>query len=241
MNQPPAPPAGAPPALAPRIRLYDWPVSPFCHKVRAVLEHKGLPYERLPALSNRGLIRRRGGVGKVPALELDAEFLVDSTDIVHELERRFPDCPVLPPSASARALCHVLEDWADESLYFLGLYHHWHEPAGVAAARRYFHRSWAGVLLFPPLRWRIERQLAGQGVGRKAPAQVRADLERNLDAVEALLEPGPFLLGDGPWLCDHALLAQLVYLQRAAALGGLYAERPAIRAFLERMRALRGA
>jgi glutathione S-transferase len=54
----------------------------------------------------------------------------------------------------------------------------------------------------------------GQGTLRKPPGHVRRDLERQLDAVDAMLAPGPFLLGDRPWLCDFALYGQLHYLSR---------------------------
>jgi glutathione S-transferase len=219
-----------------RIVLYDWPASPFCAKVRAVLERKGLEYERAPAIPNRRRIERRGGVGKVPALEIDGEFLVDSTDIVHHLERRFPSPAVMPAGPADRALCHALEDWTDESLYFFGLYFNWHEPAGRRATRGLVGRTLLGKLMFWPMLRRIERQLWGQGTGRKSPAHVRSDLERNLDAVEGLLGRGDYLLGAGPWLCDYALMSQLVYIGRAAALTDLYRSRPRISAFLERMK-----
>jgi glutathione S-transferase len=223
----------------PRIALYDWPVSPFCMKVRAVLDHKGLAYQRLPALKHQREIRRRGKVGKVPALDIDGAFFVDSTDIAHELERRFPAPSVLPPDPAERALCHVLEDWADESLYFLGLYYHWHEPQGRRAAADYFGRSLLGKLFFRPVWMRVERQLVGQGTARKSPEHVRSDLERNLDAVEGLLARGDFLLGTRPYLCDFALMAQLVYLSRAAALSNALSARPRALAYLERMKSLR--
>lgn len=225
--------------MDPSIVLYDWPVSPFCMKVRAVLDHKRLPYRRLPALAHRAELRRRGGVGKVPAVELDGAFVVDSTDIAHALERRFPEQPILPADPVERARCHVLEDWSDESLYWFGLHHHWVEPAGRAAARAYFGRTWTGRLVFPWLALRIRWQLWGQGTGRKSPAQLRADLERNLDAVEGLLTPGDYLLGDRPWLCDFALMSQLVYLTRAVSLTEVLTGRPRTSAFLDRMKALR--
>ena len=74
------------------IRLFDWGPSPFCLKVRAILDHKQVEYERRnvlgPALVE---LWRRGRIGKVPALEIDGALVCDSTDIAHELERRFPD------------------------------------------------------------------------------------------------------------------------------------------------------
>jgi glutathione S-transferase len=218
------------------VTLYDWPPSPFCMKVRALLRHKNVAYRRVPALSHLRELKRRGGVGKVPALELDGTFLVDSTDIAHALERRFPAPPALPASARERALCHAFEDWADESLYFLGLYYHWHERTGRRQVAAYFGRTAFGKLAFPPYLFRVERQLRGQGTARKTPAHVRADLERNLDAIEALLSDTDYLLGSGPYLCDFALMSQLVYLTLAPATSDVLERRPSARRFVERLR-----
>lgn len=218
------------------IVLYDWAPSPFCMKVRAVLAHKQLAYTKLPALSRVREIYRRGRIGKVPALEVDGEFLVDSTDIAHELERRFPTPRILPADARERALCHALEDWADESLYFFGLYYHWHEPAGRRQAAGYFARSWLGRLAFRPYLLRIERQLRGHGIARKSPAHIAGDLDRNLDAVDELLAGREFLIGDVPYLCDFAVAAQLVYLMRAPATKDALAGRPNASRLVERLR-----
>lgn len=218
----------------PTIDLYDWGPSPFCMKVRAVLAHKGLPYRRLPALAHRRELQRRGGIGKVPALLLDGEFLVDSTDIVYALERRFPSPPVIPADARTRAHCHLLEELSDESLYFFGLYYHWHEPSGRARARQFFAKTLLGRATFPLYLARIESQLRGHGITRKSPTHVAADLARNLDALEQLLDGREFLLEGGPWLCDFALASQLRYLSLATSQRELLVRHPACRALVER-------
>jgi glutathione S-transferase len=69
---------------------------------------------------------------------------------------------------------------------------------------------------------------------------VRDDVARNLDACDALVENGGFLLGDAPMLCDFALAAQLVYLSRTPLGGEAMAGRP-VQAYLARMKALRSA
>jgi glutathione S-transferase len=223
-----------------QISLYDWAPSPFCLKVRAVLDYKALPYRRVNALAHRRGLRKRGGAGKVPALEIDGRLIIDSTDIVHELEQRVPQPPVIPRSAHERALCHALEDWCDESLYFSGLYYHWCEPAGRAQVRTLFNRTLRGRLAFHWYLPRMLRQLAGQGTGLKTPEHIARDVRRHLDSIEALLADRQFLLGGAPYLCDFALMSQLVYLGsspkgRAALQGRSAAER-----FLHQMRALRG-
>lgn len=217
------------------ITLYDWRPSPFCMKVRAVLRHKGLAYTKKSAIQHVHQTRRRGGVGKVPLLEIGEDVIADSTDIVHELERRFPEPSVLPSTPRERALCHALEDWADESLYFLGLYFHWCEPKGRARVAAYFRKTWMGMLAFPPFLARITRQVQGQGTGRKPVARVRADLERHLEAVEELLRERPFLLGDAPYLCDYALASQLGYLTLAPETETMLAPHPRTARFVSEM------
>lgn len=222
------------------IALYDWGPSPFCLKVRAILEHKRLAYRRLSALGRPILeVRRRGGIGKVPALDIDGELICDSTDIAHALERLVPAPAILPADPRERALCHALEDWADESLYFVGLYFQWIDPAGLAMVPQAFGRGPLGKLAFEVYLRRIRRQVRGQGTGRKPEAHVRADLERHLEAAEALAACGPFLLGEAPLLCDFAVMSQLVYLARTPYGGPRIAARPALTAYLERMKAVR--
>lgn len=62
-----------------QIQFYDWPWSPFCMKVRLILDFKRLPYDRVNPLARRGF-RRRRGTEKVPAVEIDGAFVTDSTD-----------------------------------------------------------------------------------------------------------------------------------------------------------------
>ena len=220
------------------IRFYDWKPSPFCFKVRAVLDYKKLEYRTVDPIGGYFTLRRRGRIGKVPALDIDGEFVVDSTDIAHELERRFPLPAILPSAALELARCHVLEDWADEALYFIGLYYQWIEPDGRKMVPKAFP-GLSGKIAYLLLSRVIRRQLRGHGTLRKPPDHVRGDMQRNLDAIEDLLRPGPFLLGVRPYLCDFALLGQLVYLARTPVGGKALEGREAIAGFRARMKALR--
>jgi glutathione S-transferase len=66
---------------------------------------------------------------------------------------------------------------------------------------------------------------------------VRKDLERHLDAVESMLTPGPYLLGERPYLCDFALWGQLNYLNRTPVGGAAIKPRPQISLYIERLKA----
>jgi glutathione S-transferase len=96
-----------------KVVLYDWPASPFCMKVRALLDYKSIDYDRINILSSAWFeVRRRGKIGKVPALEIDGDLVCDSTDIAYKIEELTPNPPIIPADPYQAALCHALEDWA---------------------------------------------------------------------------------------------------------------------------------
>jgi glutathione S-transferase len=209
-------------------------------KIRALLEYKGLEYERVMVLG-RPLVElvRRGRIGKVPALDIDGELVCDSTDIAHVLEERFPKPAILPREPARRGQCHVLEDWADESIYFVNLYYQWVDSRGAPMVAQAFERVALGRAMLPVYRRVVVRQVRAQGTARKPEPHVRRDLGRHLDAIDALLEAGDFLLGDGPWLCDFSLAAQLHYLSRTPVGGDVLSTRPRIARYRDRMRQFR--
>jgi len=220
----------------PQILFYDWPYSPFCMKVRAILEYKNLRYRAVNPLGRAlGVIARRGRIGKVPALQIGDEFFADSTDIAYALERHFPEPRIIPADPGQRGLCHALEDWADESLYFIGLYYRWYETEGRKPIPKAFGASIKGRIAYRFYLRRILGQIRGQGTLRKPAEHVRRDLERHLDAVEGLLGTKPYLLGELPFLCDFALWGQLNYLQRTPVGGRAMQSRTAIGQYLGRM------
>jgi glutathione S-transferase len=223
-----------------RVRLFDWGPSPFCMKIRAILDYKGIAYERVNVFGAPLLeFRRRSPVGKVPALDIDGRLIADSTDIAYEIERLVPAPAIIPANAHDRGHSHVLEDWADEALYFLGLYFQWLEPRGKPMVRRAFGGSPFGLAVRVFYERRIARQLRGQGTARKPAAQLAGDLRRECAALADLLAGRPFLLGDVPYLCDFAVNAQLAYLSRPPASAEILAEAGVVRTYMERMRALR--
>jgi glutathione S-transferase len=223
-----------------RVQLFDWAPSPFCLKVRMVLDYKGIAYERVPVLGPRLFeVRRRGRTGKVPAIDIDGRLVTDSTEICHELERLAPAPRILPVDPREWALCHVLEDWADEALYFIGLHFQWLDAEGRPMVAQAFGKSLFGRLARVFYQARIRRQVKGQGTGRKPAERIEGDLERELEAIEALLAGSDYLLGKQPALCDFAVAAQLVYLSRPPKSRRALERFPRATAYLERMRGLR--
>jgi glutathione S-transferase len=97
-------------------KLYQFLTSPFCAKVRKVLDFKDLDYETVEVdyLERKELLLASGQL-MVPVLALaSGEKIVDSARIVQRLEELYPEPTVLPPSWSG--LHQVLADYIDSQL-----------------------------------------------------------------------------------------------------------------------------
>ena len=160
------------------MKLYQIPFSHNCVKVRKALDLKGLEYQTVdihPIL--RIGLRRATGQALVPALVDGGHAVADSTAILLYLEDRYPDPPLLPIDAEARAECLILERWADET--FMALTRrlaYWNVTASPGAL---------GELFFPKAPPRI-RHVAGQVAKRALHRRLRMSQKRNsLDEREA--------------------------------------------------------
>jgi glutathione S-transferase len=196
------------------IRLYQFEISPFCDKIRRILHVKRQPYEvvEVPLHQSFRRIPKVNPIGKLPCLEHDGRRIADSTDIALHLEEVFPDPPLLPKSPRERALCHVLEDWADESLYFYEMTLRFTVPAN---ARRFVPEllahdpPWLRRILAPVVPPMLRRLTRSQGVGRKPREMQIRDVERHVEALDALVGEGGWLVGPGLTLADIAVFVQL--------------------------------
>ncbi len=196
------------------IVLHQLEESPFCDKIRRALNWKGIPYRirEVPILEAMTRYRKVNPIGKVPALEVDGRVVADSTDIAYFLDERWPERPLLPRDPAERALCHFLEDWADESLYYYELRLRFTFPrnrprwiAAVLAHDGALMRS-AGA---PVVARAIRKQCEAQGVGRKPAEMVLRDVDRQLDALGAWLSGKSWLVGGALSLADLATFAQI--------------------------------
>jgi len=201
------------------IVLHQFEISPFCDKVRRVLRYKGQAFETREVPTGKAplVLPKLSRTGKLPCLEHDGRVIADSTDIAEYLEELFPEPPLIPEDPRERALCHVLEDWADESLYFyemtlrFGLKHN---------ARRFVEHlvahdpPWMRPALAKAVAPIVRRTSKAQGVGRKSIGQLRTDLARHTSAIEGLLQGQTHLIGDRLTLADIAVAVQLLCIRQ---------------------------
>jgi glutathione S-transferase len=97
-------------------RLYQFLGSPFCAKVRKILDFKAIDYEvvEVDYLERRELLAASGQI-MVPALTLESgETIADSARIAERLEELYPEPTLLPPGW--RGMHRVLADYIDNRL-----------------------------------------------------------------------------------------------------------------------------
>lgn len=223
----------------PDVVLHQWEISPFCRKVRKLLAHKGVAYRTQEYNGLRA--RSVGGLspaGKLPVLDYDGERIQDSTAIFDFLEKKHPTPPLVPANPEDRALAFLLEDWADESLYFIEVYLRFAIPEvrpkaiDLLCAGR---PSWERALFGQVVTRRMRNKLAAQGIGKQSRDQVEQSLLGHLDRIESLLGRTGWLAGPSCSIADVAVGAQLAEIQRTSTLAPRIEEKRRVADWLTRL------
>jgi glutathione S-transferase len=182
--------------------------SPFCTKVHRALSYKGLDYTPREVNSPGELKALNPGRSKLPVLEYSGQLILDSTRILRFLDKKHPDPPLYPAGASERARVDLLEDWADESLYWYVVYQRWQIERNFKAlvddlfARLPRALRWA---VPPVVRRKVLSQLKGQGTGLLTEEEMFEQFKGHLAMVETLLADAPYLTGEAITAADLAL------------------------------------
>jgi len=219
--------------------LHQFEISPFCDKIRRILHWKNLgsPVREYPLMS-RKKIEPTSSAGKLPCPEHEGHSIGDSTDIARYLEENFPQQPLLPEQPEQAALVHIMEDWADESLYFCEMYLRFSLPEN---AKRNLPRMLAHdkpvtrMMLKRLIPGGLRKLLAGQGIGRKKKEQVLQDIERHLDAVAKRLQGSDWLVGEQLSLADISVYSMVNCIRDSQQGGEAVQRRPALLAWLQRV------
>jgi glutathione S-transferase len=104
-----------------KARLFQFLTSPFCAKVRKILDYKGVEYELLEVdyLERKELLAASGQI-MVPALTLDdSRTVVDSEHIAMTLEERYPEPTIFPPGLRGLhiALARYIDSTVEDALF----------------------------------------------------------------------------------------------------------------------------
>jgi len=130
------------------IRLCGFHISNYHNKVRIALLEKGVPFEEDENVkpSQEGDYLAKSPMGKVPYLELNGTRIRESSAILEYLEDAFPQKPLLPRDALARARVRELVIFIELHLELV--------------ARRMYGMLAGGKPVSDETRQRVEKDLA---------------------------------------------------------------------------------
>lgn len=202
------------------IRLYHFPLSPFCRKVRLTLAEKRLEVELVEERywEPSPDFLRRNPAGKVPILKVENRVLSESQAICEWLEETVPQPALMPRDPDTRYEVRRLCSWFDDK----------------------FHDEVTSKLLYE----RVNKKVMGQGYpDSKNVKSGAARIKYHLDYLAWLLDQRRWLAGDVMTLADFTAAAHLSCLDyisdvdwnRSAAVKDWYAKiksRPSFRTLL---------
>lgn len=198
-------------------RLYHFPLSPFCRKVRLTLAEKRIEVELVEERfweQNPDFLRRNPA-GKVPVLRVDGRFMSESQAICEWLEETVPTPPLMPRDTEGRYEVRRLCAWFDGK----------------------FHEEVTSKLVYERLK------IGGRVPEAKNIKFGSQRIKFHLDYMAWLLDQRRWLAGDSLTLADFAAAAHISALDyvsdvdwnRHAVLKDWYAKiksRPAFRGIL---------
>ncbi|GGD20544.1 FtsZ-binding protein FzlA [Sinisalibacter lacisalsi] len=167
-------------------RLFHFPLSPFCRKVRLSLAEKKIDVELVEERywEKTSEFLRRNPAGKVPILKLDGKTLTESAAICEYIEERYPSPSLMPGDPDGRYEVRRLVTWFDDK----------------------FHNEVTSKLLYE----RVNKKITGQGYPDSHNVKAGArSIKYHLDYMGWLLDMRRWLAGDTMTLADFAAAAHL--------------------------------
>ena len=193
--------------------LWHLKVSHYNEKARWALDYKRIPHVRRAAIPGRhAKIARRLWTGTTfPVLELDGQVIGDSTLIIRELERCYPEPPLYPDDPVDRRRALEIEDFFDEELgphlRLLALEHMLPDPSlllGAFTPDLSTPRRLTARVMYPLIRRGIARDFSIDRANLdRAWEKCRAACER----FAAELQPSGYLVGDRFSVADLTVAA----------------------------------
>ena len=228
--------------------LYQFALCPFCSKVRAGLELKGIPYrvvEVNPRTKAELPLLPEGTPRKVPVLVAGDAVIHDSTAILHFLDPAYPSSVRFRPDEPAlRERADEIEEWVDVELIRAlptVLYGTWREAGRaatvVARSSNLGPTQGLGVKLGGPL---IMYMVAKRILKKSGRRDGHAWVNECLDQIERWLGEAPFVCGARMTIADVAILGALACVEEFPVYRSVEA-RPRLRDWLARMAAQKQA
>ena len=229
------------------LTLYQFELCPFCHKVRAGLELKGLPYRKVevnPMTKKELPALPADAPRKVPVLRSGNDILTDSTAILAYLDDLPGKVGFRPSDDAARKRATEIEEWVDSELIYAlptVIYGTWGEALEAAqVTARSSNFGWVqniGVRVGGSL---IMHQVSKRLLKKRGKTDAHRWVRESIDHFEQWLGDAAFVTGPELSVADVAMHGALSCVRSFP----VYAEimrRAKVAAWFERVQAMREA
>ena len=222
------------------LELYNARQSTCSQKVRLVLHEKGLEFtdHRLKLFAGDQLTDAYLKInpnGVVPALVHDGVTIIESSVIVEYLDEVFAEVKLSPGDPPGRARMRIWQRFIDEVPTPAVRYPSYNQ-AFVKHYSEMSEEKFERIAAAKPLRKHFFRKFAGTGFGQETLDEAEERVSFTVARMDASLADGPWLVGDRITLADFCLFP-LIDRADDLGLGALWAARPAVIDWCERMRA----
>lgn len=216
-----------------QIDLYGQPGVPYTEKCLRGLRFKRLPFNFHNPEGPEEIQRVNPKTGLLPAMRIDGELVVDSTDILLRLDEVQPDPPILSRDPQVAAQQRRLEDWADES--FLYYFQRWMQHRIDREARP--------APRVPKGLRRAAAWLAAGGSWERPHTAILRGIDDRLGDLNNFLGSRRFFYADEPSMADFAVHAMLLTMKAQAieGTGPLLSKQPTLLAYMDRVEAATAA
>ncbi|HHL22664.1 MAG TPA: glutathione S-transferase family protein [Aliiroseovarius sp.] len=166
-------------------RLYHFPLSPACRKVRLSLAEKKIEVELVEERywERNTEFLRRNPAGKVPVLQMGSRTMAESAAICEYIEEQNPEPPLMPGRAEGRYEVRRLVGWFDDK----------------------FQHEVTANLLYE----RVHKKIMGMSPDSRNIKEGARAIKYHLDYMGWLLDQRRWLAGDTMTLADFAAAAHL--------------------------------
>jgi glutathione S-transferase len=226
-------------------RIFGAEVSPYSVKVRSYFRYKQIPHEWISrSASTQAEFQKFAKLPLIPAVATpEGEGLQDSTPILLELERRFPEPSIHPDDPVLGFVSALVEEFGDEWGNKWMFHYRWARDVDRASASERIARTMmpdlAGEALAraaASIRERMVGRVWFVGSSEQTAPMIEESYRDAVGILEAHLAARPFLFGARPAFGDFGLWGQIYECWTDPTAGGILRERaPSVVAWVERM------
>lgn len=228
------------------VTLYQFELCPYCHKVKAALEAKGIAFTKVevnPMNKKELPVLPAGAPRKVPVIQVGGETVFDSTAIVAYLEAHdTTGLRLTPTDPTLLAKSQLVEKWVNDDLSHVlptVIYGTWGEA--IKAAKVVAKTSNFGLVQNAMVRAGgslIMHQVAKRIVTKRGGGEPAAMLAAEMDKFEAWLGDADFIGGTELCVGDVAAQGCLTCIAEFPAFKVIMT-RPRVAAWYQRVAAIR--